>query len=157
MRQAATDLIIKAVPFLRLAVAREYREFLAMPLQSALRVIEGIEIGDVTIEEIATESELAIETVRQIVRCLKFGGYPIETKVAGTQGNKHLLSIVKDILYCKIHRVSHLTLGARERVADADGFDCNEIAVRLEGDLYELRGEIYRWDRETGRMYKGKF
>jgi uncharacterized protein YerC len=93
MKQQAINLIVEAIPFLRLGVAREYRDFLAVPLQTALRVIEGIEIGDVTIEEVATESGLSVQTVAQIVRSLRFGGYPIDVRVAGTQGNRYLLSI----------------------------------------------------------------
>jgi biotin operon repressor len=83
--------------FLKTPAAQAARGYLAKPLETALRVIDCLADGNQhTYEEIAEQCDLNVETVKQIIRALETGGYPIQFtyeafKEPGKTGRKRSL------------------------------------------------------------------
>jgi biotin operon repressor len=88
-----TRQLIKDAAIFLLHFDRSNREFLKSTLQTTLLIIERIEKGETTIDDIALVLCISSDTVAETIRMLRSGGYPIAVREAGTQGCKYLVSI----------------------------------------------------------------
>jgi biotin operon repressor len=92
MDNKSRELITDAAIFLQ-HFDRTNTRFLKQPLQTALLVIQQIEKGQTTVGDLSLVLCLSRDTVAQVIRALREGGYPFVVEQAGTQGCKYLVSI----------------------------------------------------------------
>jgi hypothetical protein len=98
MNKTTFNTIRDSVTFLQITELHKYQEYFLAPLSIAIDIIAVVRIdgGELTLNEIATRTGHSLSAVVETVRALRSGGYPFVVRVAGTQGNKLLVSIKQE-------------------------------------------------------------